>query len=238
MQLGKIPFIGRRARRTWLVLGTVVALTLAIALPGLASLSPSTFNAGDGNLTVEGSETDWATPAPNLQKGIDKPTGQNDDSFGQGTKEDTAVPTVVSGQIPNNKSDLTRFYVANEKVGGKEFLYLAWERVQEPNGTTNMDFEFNQDATKSSNGVTPVRTAGDVLIKYDLSQGGTHPTLGYHLWVTSGNPATVCEANNSVPCRGKVQSLTGNFEARSMIPPTTRPTAKWWTRSPQTRRGP
>jgi len=106
----------------------VVALTLAIALPGLATLSPSTFNAGDGNLTVQGSETDWATPAPNLQKGIDKPTGQNDDSFGQGTKEDTAVPTVVSGQIPNNKSDLTRFYVANEKVGGKEFLYLAWER--------------------------------------------------------------------------------------------------------------
>src|SRR6266511_6305017 len=63
MQLGKIPFIGRRARRTWLVLGTVVALTLAIALPGLATLSPSTFNAGDGNLTVQGSETDWATPA-------------------------------------------------------------------------------------------------------------------------------------------------------------------------------
>ena len=223
MQLGKIPFIGRRARRTWLVLGTVVALTLAIALPGLATLSPSTFNAGDGNLTVQGSETDWATPAPNLQKGIDKPTGQNDDSFGQGTKEDTAVPTVVSGQIPNNKSDLTRFYVANEKVGGKEFLYLAWERVQEPNGTTNMDFEFNQDATKSSNGVTPVRTAGDVLIKYDLSQGGTHPTLGYHLWVTSGKPATVCEANNSVPCRGKVQfadrELRGSINDPTNNPP-------------------
>ena len=34
--------------------------------------------------------------------------------------------------------------MANEKVGTKQFLYLAWERVQEPNGTTNMDFEFNQ----------------------------------------------------------------------------------------------
>jgi len=200
----------------------VVALTLAIALPGLATLSPSTFNAADGNLVVNGSETDWATPAPNLTTGVDKPTGQNDDSFGQGTKEDTPVPTVVSGSIPNNKSDLTRFYVANEKVSGKEFLYLAWERVQEPNGTTNMDFEFNQDATKSSNGVTPVRTAGDVLIKYDLAQGGTHPTLGYHLWVTSGNAATDCEASHSLPCWGKVQSLTGNFEG-AINDPTNNP---------------
>jgi hypothetical protein len=189
----------------------VVALVLAMALPGLANLSGSSFDANDGNLVLNDETQDWAN-APSLQKGIDKPTGQTDDSFGQGTKEDTAVPTVVSGSIPNNKSDLTRFYVANARQNNKEFLYLAWERVQEPNGTTNMDFEFNQSSQLSGNGVTPVRTAGDLLIKYDLSKGGTHPTLGYHIWVTSGNPAVVCEANNSVPCWDKVHSLTGNFE--------------------------
>jgi hypothetical protein len=63
----------------------------------------------------------------------------------------------------------------------------------------------------SSNGVTPVRTAGDVLIKYDLSQGGVNPVLGYHTWVATGNKS-LCEAANATPCWGKVQTLAGNFE--------------------------
>src|SRR5262245_41011056 len=197
-----------------LVLFTVLALVVVNSAPSaFGNLAGSPFESNDGDLVVNGGAgaQDWAN-APSLSVGIDRPTGQTDDSFGQGTKEDTAVPSVVDGSIPNNKSDLTRLYVANERVGGKEFLYLAWERVQDPSGTTNMDFEFNQSTQLSGNGVTPVRSAGDVLIKYDLSQGGTNPTLGYHLWVTTGNAATVCEANNTVPCWGKVQSLSGNFE--------------------------
>ena len=47
-------------------------------------------------------------------------------SFGQGAKEDTPFPTVVSGSIPNNKSDLRRFYVASERFGTTDFLYFAW----------------------------------------------------------------------------------------------------------------
>ncbi|MFC7613559.1 hypothetical protein ACFQV2_08010 [Actinokineospora soli] len=191
-------------------------------LPAAANLGGSPFDAGDGNLVLNDEAQDWVN-APNRKVGLDKPTGQTDDSFGQGTKEDTAVPTVVDGSIPNNKSDLTRLYVANEKVSGKEFLYLAWERVQEPNGTTNMDFEFNQDSTASANGVTPIRTAGDVLIKYDLSQGGVNPVLGYHLWVTTGTAQQVCEASNTVPCWGKVQSLAGNFEGSINTPAVTDP---------------
>ena len=128
---------------------------------------------------------------PKVGCDIDLPTGKNDNSFGKGTKEDTPVPTVVNGSIPNNKSDLLRFYVATERFGTTDFLYLAWERVQEPNGTTNMDFELNQSSTLSSNGVTPVRTAGDILIKYDLSQGGVNPTLGFHRWVTTGSASAV-----------------------------------------------
>jgi hypothetical protein len=216
---------GTRPRRFWLAGLLVTALALGIAGPGLASLTPSTFNAGDGDLIVTGSETDWATPAPNLQVGIDKPTGQTDDSFGQGTAENDPVPVVVDGSIPNNKSDLTRLYVANERVDTSEFLYLAWERVQEPTGTTNMDFEFNQSTELSSNGITPVRTAGDVLIKYDLAQGGTHPVLGYHLWATTGVPSQVCEAGNKLPCWDKVHAISGsNFEASINTVAVTDPT--------------
>jgi hypothetical protein len=167
----------------------------------------------DGDL-IAGAGRDWETlsnkincGSPKIGCDLDKPTGTTDDSFGQGTKEDSPVPSVVSGAIPNNKSDLQRFYVSNERFNTTDFLYLAWERVQAPTGTTNMDFELNQSSQKSANGVTPVRTAGDILIKYDLSKGGTQPTLGFHKWVTSGNASTVCEASNTVPCWGKGTAL-------------------------------
>ena len=65
------------------------------------------------------------------------------------------------------------------------FLHLCWYRVQEPTDTTNMGFKFNQSKTLSANGVTPVRTAGDVLIQYDLAQGGTNPQPWLSRWVTT-----------------------------------------------------
>ena len=205
-----------------------LALVLAGTTGAQANLDGSPFDAGDGNLEVNGVEDDWATAAINCVStagavvgcGLDLPTGQQDNSFGQGTKEDTAVPSVVSGQIPNNKSDLTRFYASvKTEDNGKDYAYLAWERVQEPNGTTNMDFEFNKSATLSANGVTPVRSAGDVLIKYDLAQGGVNPVLGFHRWVTDESteltPAQACEASNTFPCWDKVHSLANQslFEA-------------------------
>ena len=196
-----------------------LVLVLSGTTAAQANLAGSPFEAHDGNLAVDlAGNTDWANAAITCTGtsafcGLDEPTGQQDNSFGNGTKEDTAVPAVVSGQIPNNKSDLTRFYARFlEESNGSTYAYLAWERVQEPNGTTNMDFEFNQSPALSANGVTPVRTAGDVLIKYDLSQGGVNPVLGYHLWVTAGTARTDCEASNSLPCWGTVRSLTGNFE--------------------------
>ena len=114
---------------------------------------------------------------------------------------------MVDGSIPNNKSDLLNFGVYLETTAGHRFLNLFWRRVQEPTGTTNMDFEFNQSKTISANGVTPVRTAGDVLIQYDLAPGGTRPELFLSRWVTTG-PSSQCEASNSVPCWGARVNLT------------------------------
>ena len=37
-------------------------------------------------------------------------------------------------------------------------MNLAWSRVCEPNGTTLMDFEFNQNETNCAQGVNKVRT--------------------------------------------------------------------------------
>ncbi len=119
---------------------------------------------------------DWNTVSEDDQ--VDPSIGANDDSFGQGSKEDTPVPTPVTGSIPPNKSDLVRFGMYRENVGlTSRFLHLYWTRVQDPSGTTNMDFEFNQDDEIPTGAATPARTYLDLLIQYDLENGGTVPQL-------------------------------------------------------------
>lgn len=66
-----------------------------------------------------------------------------------GAQDAGARVLVVSGQIPPQKSDLTHFSVALvEPAAGGRYLELFWRRVQEPNGTTNMDFEFNNGSER------------------------------------------------------------------------------------------
>jgi hypothetical protein len=161
----------------------------------------------DANLKVDHPPTniDWGVPGNDCSLGEDKDceirkteafTGNDDDSFGQGTKEDTAVPTIVTGSIPPNKSDLKAFGVYQEGTTADGFLNLFWSRVQDPSGTTNMDFELNRrqctpgltpaDPDCSSNGLTPIRSTGDRLITYDLEKGGTKATMRIRTWTSSG----------------------------------------------------
>jgi len=212
--LGAGPDAGttRRTRRPLvLAAGLMLVASALIASPALAShpevsLPGSNFEIDtDANLKVDDpGSLDWANVAETRK--ADKASGQTDDSFGQGTKEDTPVPQVVDGSIPPQKSDLLNFGVYLEDTATTDFLHLFWHRVQEPTGTTNMDFEFNKSLTLSGNGITPVRTAGDVLIQYDLAQGGTNPQLFLSRWETVDK--TKCEASNSVPCWDKKVNLT------------------------------
>src|SRR5215216_250648 len=203
----------RRGGRWWLI-GTTVAFAAVFAVffvaASGANLTGSTFEGNDGNLVVNTTgNTDWAN-APNRVRGDDQPSGANDNSFGQGTKEDDANVTVVSGSIPPQKSDLTRFYVASEFAGGSNFLYLAWERTNVL-GSANMDFEINQAVTAGFTGTTtgPLtlnRTAGDILITFDFGGSGS-PTLGLLKWVTSG-ATSQCFSTNSLPCWGNRVNLS------------------------------
>jgi hypothetical protein len=208
-----------RRRRTGFV-ATLVAVAAVLVFALAAATAPlpgSNFEIDDGNLKVDGASPpalDWANV--NEQSKADKPTGSGDDSFGQGTKEDTAVPSVVSGSIPPNKSDLLNFEIYLEENASGRFLNMNWLRVQEPSGTTNMDFEFNKSKVLSANGVTPVRTAGDVLIQYDLAQGGTNPQLFASRWVASG-AGSQCQASNSTPCWGTRVNLTAAGVATGSI---------------------
>jgi hypothetical protein len=219
--------IRRRVRRRRSIIAAVSAMCLALfgllvttsgpALAAVISLPGSNFEIDeDANLTVDNPapSLDWANVAETRK--ADKPTGATDDSFGQGSKEDTPSPAVVDGSIPNNKSDLKTFGVYLESNASGKFLNVFWTRVQEPTGTTNMDFEFNQSSALSANGVTPVRTAGDALIQYDLTSGGTHPELFLSKWVATG-PGSQCEANNTTPCWGTRVNLSDAGDATGSI---------------------
>jgi hypothetical protein len=206
------------------VLTAVVAL-VAASLASVASVLPvmpaaglagSSFESTDGNLIVD-STRDWANIGIDCTEGsdnckLDKPTGATDDALGQGSKDDDQTPTVVTGSIPNNKSDLTRFYVESEAIGKEVFLYVATERANTL-GTANYSIELNQlaqpDPPAAGGSWTLERTAGDVLILFDFTSGGNveKVELGLATWVTTGNPKTVCQASNSVPCWGKVLDL-------------------------------
>jgi hypothetical protein len=210
-------------RKAAIVATLALLASLLMIVPALAShpevsLPGSDFEIDtDANLKVNdpAPSLDWANVADNRK--ADLASGAGDNSFGQGSKEDTAVPSVVSGSIPPNKSDLLTFGSYLETTpSGAEFLNIFWQRVQEPSGTTNMDFEFNKSSTLSSNGVTPVRTAGDVLIQYDLAQGGTNPQLFLSRWVITG-PGSLCEASNSTPCWSDRINLSAAGDAAGSI---------------------
>lgn len=220
----------RRRRRLGATAGIgALAITALVGGPAFAghgdvSLADSNFEIDtDANLKVDHAapSADWVSFAqtganPPEKRKADLPPGSGDDSFGQGSKEDTLVPTVVDGSIPPNKSDLTTFGLYLEETGGDDFLHMFWHRVQDPTGTTNMDFEFNQSETISDNGVTPVRTAGDLLIQYDLANGGTVPELFLSEWVATGDKS-LCEAANSTPCWGDRVNLSDSLLATGSI---------------------
>ena len=100
-----------RARTRWFVLlGAVMAMTVLIGTTVLAShdidvLTGSNFEIDvDANIKVDdpAPSQDWASipqgsAAGEERRAQDDESGQQDDSFGQGTKEDDAIPTVTAG---------------------------------------------------------------------------------------------------------------------------------------------
>jgi hypothetical protein len=226
--------LGAAVVTAFAISGSAVATTASCS--NAATLGGSAFEIDvDANLVVNTSGCiDWLSGGSNtgFRSGVlaknDTASGANDEAFGQGTSEDDANPTIVTGSIPPNKSDLKAFGLYTEtgestvaNPSGK-FLALFWSRVQNPSGTTNMDFELNQkvcdtsatptncaDNGKNASPLTPVRTIGDKLVTYDLSKGGTVPTISIRSWSGSAwGPATVISAGTNPGALGSVNTST------------------------------
>ena len=213
----------------WLLVGT----SSAVHDPEPFGIDGSSFEVLDGNTVVNNphggtpSSLDWnslnvSSPADTYTATIkiDAESGAGDDSFGNGSKEDTPVPSRVTGSIPPNKSDLKSFGSWIERTEQSQFLHLFWTRVQDPSGTTNMDFEFNKQSCVSggdvtgcsTNGVTPVRSDRDLLITYDLSRGGTEADIMLRRWdgdLNAWGPATDLSATDATGSINTVGISTG-----------------------------
>jgi hypothetical protein len=189
----------------------IAAVLAALAVPVLAwALAGSPFEGADGDLiAAAGIDWDSFVGSPRLVVGMDQPSGQTDDAL-RG-KEDDVVPGIDVGSIPNNKSDLLRFYARHDRVvssaSAHDFLYLGWVRA-DTLGTANMDFEFNQSSVVTGNGVTVERTPGDMLVTYAFASGGNQVKLGLSRWTATGP----CEASPSAPCWGPIMPLDGVAE--------------------------
>lgn len=193
--------LGRRAT----VVASVMAVLATYAVAGPVSSASASSLAGSGfeietdsNLTLEGATSppafDWLTAAKTVTPGVkvkaDDPSGSSDDSFSS-TKEDDNVPFVADGSIPPSKSDLKQFGVYVEKTGSATFLNVFWSRIQDPHGSTDMDFEFNQSPLTINGSsfpakvdkVIPKRTAGDLLLMYSLQSSGDTPVITKATWV-------------------------------------------------------
>lgn len=202
----------------WLLRATIILVIALFSLMvtstegSLINVVPQTADdpAGliDGDLN---GDPDWESlnDARKVSAAIDLDPGKQDDSFGKGAKEDTMEPAIVAGSIPKNKSDLMRFYVADERVENEHFLYLAWVRTNTL-GTANMDFEFNQLNEMSPNGQTPIRKDGDMLVTFDM---GSVIRLGLSRWTDTGT----CESSSSAPCWGPITDLSDALHAEGAV---------------------
>ena len=237
----------RRRRRLFLSLPLLLAAVAAVAFAISGSAVADTASCAN-TATLEGSAfeidvnanlkvnttgcIDWLAGGTDsdFRAGVlaknDAPTGSGDDSFGQGTAEDNPNPTIVTGSIPPNKSDLKAFGVFTED----DFLELFWSRVQNPSGTTNMDFELNKlacdgTATNCANNgtskvpvyVTPKRSVGDKLITYDLSQGGTHPSISIRTWIAAAGKVAAHWSDADLISDGNSPDALGSINT-SLIP--------------------
>jgi hypothetical protein len=182
-----------------------LAAFVALSAVLVFAIGANTANSLGGNFEIDGppngsnfivdfpsdpDSIDWASVDESRQ--VDRPTGQQDDSYKGGVKEDTACPGEVTGSIPNNKSDLKTYLTYTEgEDGGPGFLNLGWIRVNDPSGTTLMDFELNQSSTPCAVGPNVIRTTGDLLIEYAIDQGGAVATITAREWNgTAWGPAT------------------------------------------------
>jgi hypothetical protein len=201
--------VASAAARPLLIIAVFLLLLIGTPLTNRVTHAGSTVGSFeiDGDLSVDHpvpptEPIDWlSNPFPAALTTFTDATGQSDDIFGLGSKEnDQSTWTCTTGSAPP-KDDLVNQISINGfpllageiafrflSVGGvqKQFLYADWSRLSN-NGDAHIDYEFNQ-ADAATNPASPgcpqlpQRTPGDVLISFDTQNGGATITVSAFTW--------------------------------------------------------
>ena len=101
-------------------------------------------------------------------------------AYAGGNKEDdTRDWDYVNAAGPNSKTDFKHIMAHAKVVGNSAFAYMGAERIDN-NGTMVVDFELNKKQFKvfpAGGPPKPDRTAGDLLISLEYSNGGSNPIV-------------------------------------------------------------
>ncbi len=109
----------------------------------------------------------------------DTDPGDNSAYAGGNKEDDTRDWDYVNSAGPNPKTDFKHIMAHAKVVGNSAFAYLGAERVVN-NGTMVVDFELNRKPFKvfpAGGPPKPDRTAGDLLISLEYSNGGGNPIV-------------------------------------------------------------
>ena len=200
-----------RLQKASLLLTVTILLLLPIGVWRATGVTFAGNTAGsfeiDGNLTVDhpvppAEPIDWfSNPFPAALTTFTDATGQTDDAFGLGSKEndqsswvcttgsapakdDIVSEISINGAAPVAGEIAFRFFPVNGQQ--KQFLYADWSR-ESNNGDAHIDYEFNQ-ADPSRNPANPncpnlpIRTPGDFVISFDTQNGGATINVTAFKW--------------------------------------------------------
>ena len=218
-----------------------VVFLVAVAVGGsfaLAGVAIGSFEI-DGNLAPDHLSTpaepiDWlSVPFPASLTTFHDATGQGDDIFGQGSKEnDQSGWVCTTGSAPQKDDILDQLSIPQSSspvageiafrfVGGKQFLYADWSRLSN-NGDAHIDYEFSQNDLASSP-ASPAcpqlakRKPGDFLVSFDTNVAAGTLAVTAFSWngstfapIATGNQGVLWDAAvNPGPFAGFVPANAG-----------------------------
>ena len=218
---------GRRIRVLATVAGLIGSTMAAVLVPQPASAGTSVGSFEiDGNTpdSPAGEPTDWDAPAsaqspPLTVTPFTDGTGNNDDGFGMGSKQEEPGAWACINASSPGKGDITPGgKIAFRTIGGKQFVYVNFTR-KTTTGSADIDYEFSQSSQPNPSCPSlPLRTAGDILLAFDAENGGKTILVRAFEWTgssTIGTFAPLATGSQGVTWDGATNgdgsNKTGNF---------------------------
>ena len=184
---------GDRYFRALLAVTALAACCAVLAPSATAGTAVGSFEI-EGNTKDEpaGEPTDW----DNAKNGVPPITvtpftdgsGQNDDSFTRGSKQNEPGNWSCEFQSAPPKDDIKSGAVGFRKgTDGKQYAYVNFTR-KASEGSADLDYEFSQSSEPNpSCPALPKRTAGDIVIAFDADNGGKFISVKALKWVGDAN---------------------------------------------------